>query len=291
MQSKQHRATCDKWFVSISAYNSGLGLSEESIARVTERLDGLKYKTKLLANEHKNSYGQTFEHLHFYFQHDKLQSQDNVLKKYKNILKDLNLYNHKKDVNVKPATHPEILLGGYLRKDDETTVLIDTLPNNFKKQCIQSATEYSNKVCILKGRKCPSFQEAPYTIYEFINRKKLDYDQSWTSFKSILKLMLKSHEYAIGNLIGKFTKIKLQLDYEFYDNDFVFERLLDNEHNRDMDTYQCRNLHIEHNTITQHHHPLPEKIPPPMEGEYEGAKHIPILNYDDKVNFNKWGET
>ena len=291
MQSKQYRSTCDKWFVSISSFNSGLGLSEESIARVTERLDGLKYKAKLLVNEHKNSYGQTFEHLHFYFQHDKLQSQDNVLKKYKNILKDLDLYNHKKDVNVKPATHPEILIGGYLQKAEDTTILLDTLTPHFKNQCLEKAVEYSNKVCILKGRKCPSINEAPYTIYEFISRNKLDYDQSWSSFKYILKQMLKSHEYALTNLLGKFTKIKLTLDYEFYDNDLVFERLLDNEHNKDMDTYQCKNLHIEHNTITQHHHPLPESIPPPMEGEYEGKNHIPILNHDDKVNFEKWGET
>lgn len=291
MQSKQYRATCDKWFVSISAYNSGLGLSEESIARVTERLDGLQYKAKLLANEHKNSYGQTFEHLHFYFQHDKIQSQDNVLKKYKKILKDLNLFNHKKDVNVKPATHPEILLGGYLKKDDETTVLIDTLPSNFKKQCVEKAQEYSSKVCILKGRKCPSFNEAPYTIYEYIVRNKLDYDTSNTSFKSILKHMAKSHEYSMVSLTGRFGKIKMWLDWEFYNNEYMFDRILDNDLNKEEDPYQCKNMHIEHNTITEHHHPLPEKSPPPMTGEYDGKCHIPILTVDDKINFKKWGET
>lgn len=291
MQNKNQRSTSDQWFVSISSYNSGLGLSEESVARVTERLDGLKYKAKFLVNEHENKHKQTFEHLHFYFKNDKIQSQDNVKKKYIKILKDLKLYNHKKDLDVKQATHPAILIGGYLGKDDKTTILLDTLTTSFKKYCIEQSQDYTKRVCILKGRKCPTLNEAHLTIYEFICRNKIEYDTSLPSFKAILKLMIESHEYSLTSLMGRFTKIKTMLDCEYYNSSFLLDRLLDNDYKKETDEYQCNNMHIEHNNITQHHHPMPEEIPPPMTGSYDGKEHIPLLTIDDKINFEKWGET
>lgn len=285
VQNKTHRATAYRWFITISSYNSGLGLSEESIARVTERLDGLNYKAKFLVNEHKNKFQQTFEHLHFYFEHDKQQSQDNVHKKYIKILKDLGLYNHKKDITTKPATHPAILIGGYLAKDTETTILMDTLEKGFKDYCTKEAIDYSKRVCILKGRKCPTLNEAHLTIYEFIQRHKHPYDTSLTQFKEIIRQMIKSHEYSLTSLFGKLAKVKTSLDVEYYDDQIpLFDTIIEKDHAKESDHYECKNMHIEHNTITEHHHPLPEEPMKPMQGKFKGHDHVPILSYDDQIN-------
>jgi len=278
-----------KWFITISKFNSGLGLEKQDIIDILK----LKFYTKdaFVVEEHENKKHQTFHHLHMVVWNKKSQRQDNVLRTLKQQLKKLNLYNHTKDLDVRGCLDDKTLIAGYLTKQDNYTIHKNTLSDKYIEECKVYAKTIENRKCILKGRKCPSLNEAPYTIYEFIQRHNIEYDQSWSSFKHILKQMYLSHEYSLVQMVGKFTKIKMTIDTEYYDNDIIFNRMLDNEHLKDMDTYQCKNLHIEHNNIVQHHHPLEaEPIKTPY-GAYDGKDHIPILSYDDKVNFEKWGET
>lgn len=226
------RVKTNKWFVTISAYNSGDGLDDVQIEELRSYIS--QYcKTfchqYILVLEQNNRKNETFKHLHMYIENKKEQTQDVIRKKWIKVLKDKKTYNNKKDLDVRGACNPYVLIGGYLKKTDDYQILLQSLNKDFQNKCIEMSASYEKRVCVLKGKKCPTINEAPYTFEIFINSNNLDYDGSTTSFKNIFYLMTKSREYALTSLYGKLTKIKATLDILMLDDPQFSNLLIDNE--------------------------------------------------------------
>lgn len=226
------RVKTNKWFVTISAYNSGDGLDDVQIEELRSYIS--QYcktfcQQYILVLEQNNRKNETFKHLHMYLENGKTQTQDVIRKKWMKVLKDKKLYNNKKDLDVRGACNPYVLIGGYLAKTDDYEILLESLNDDFKQKCKELSTSYSKRVCVLKGKKCPTINEAPYTFEIFITSNNLDYDGTPSSFKNIFTLMTKSRQYALTSLYGKLTKIKATLDILMLDDCKFSDLLIDNE--------------------------------------------------------------
>ena len=234
------RISSDKWFVTISAYNSGSGLTDHQIQTILKTfhigLDCEAVKRPLEYHavvELRNSKGEDFKHLHFFIKNKKIQSQDNVRKYFLKGLKEINLYNNQKDLNVKACVNESILIGGYLNKTQDYLEVATTLSQEIKNQYIQIGKDYTKKVCVLQGKKVPSYYEAPYSILLYINDNHLEYNTSYQSFREIIKLMI-HNDYVMHHLFGKFTKIKATVDLLYADTNETFDILFSNEFCKDL---------------------------------------------------------
>lgn len=226
------RVSTNKWFVTISAYNSGDGLDDVQIGELRSYI--AQYcktfcQQHILVLEQNNHKHETFKHLHLYIENKKEQTQDVVRKKWIKVLKDKNSYNNKKDLDVRGAINPYVLIGGYLTKTDDYEILLQSLNEDFQNKCVEMSASYTKRVCVLKGKKCPTLNEAPFTFEIFIRSNNLDYDGTSTSFKNIFYLMTRSREYGLTSLYGKLTKVKATLDILMLDDHKFSDLLIDNE--------------------------------------------------------------
>lgn len=226
------RVKTDKWFITISAYNSGDGLDDVQVQELRSYIEE-HCKTfcqqYILVLEQNNRKNETFKHLHMYLENKKQQTQDVIRKKWIKVLKDKTLYHNKKDLDVRGACNPYVLIGGYLTKTDDYEILLKSLSTDFYNKCIEMSKSYSRRVCVLKGKKCPTINEAPYTFEIYITSNNLDYDGTAQSFKNIFYLMTRSREYALTSLYGKLAKVKATLDILMLDDSNFSNLLIDNE--------------------------------------------------------------
>jgi len=136
-----------KWFITISKFNSGLGLEKDDILDILK----LKFYTKdaFVVEEHENKKHQTFHHLHMVVWNKKVQRQDNVLRTLKTQLKNINLYNHTKDLDVRGCIDDKTLIAGYLTKQDNYTIHKNTLSDEYIEECKEYSKIVENRKCIL----------------------------------------------------------------------------------------------------------------------------------------------
>lgn len=271
MPNPPPRTKTNKWFITISAYNSGDGLDDVAIDELRSYIVSMS-KTSCpqhcLVLEQYNRKRQTFKHLHLYLEKSKEQTQDNIRKNWLKVLKDKNLYNNKKDLDVRGAVNPYVLVGGYLTKTDDYEILSSTLSPAFVEKSVQMAKSYERRVCVLKGMKCPTLNEAPYSFEIFINSNNLEYDGTPHSFKSICYLMIKSREFALGSLLGKMSKVKALLDILYLDDPTYFNHLLDNEFEKEDHNHYTK-VYCDCQEPEQFHGPHPKPGPPPPKTEYK----------------------
>ena len=142
-------------------------------------------------------------------------------------------------MNVKACINEAILIGGYLNKTDDFEEKATTFSEDMKQSYIEIGKDYSRRVCVLKGKKVPSYYEAPYSILLYINENHLEYNNSFQSFRDIIKQMIKQ-DFVMHHLFGKFTKIKATVDLLIDNCDDTFDLLFSNEFAKDL----CQNTTV-----------------------------------------------
>jgi len=220
-------ASSYKWFITISKYNQGTGLTDEEIKDILK----MKLATKkiLVVQEFRNRKQQDFSHLHIVAYNIKTQRQDTVMLSIKNKLKKYHLYNDTKDLDVRAIIDDKKLIGGYLQKSDDYKIWENTLETEFIEECKKYATAFSERKLLTKGMKRPSLDEAPLVIEQYILDHSIPYDCSNKMFLYVFKEMIQSRKYLLTSLIGKTTTIKSVLDILISDNHTLLQQKYDAE--------------------------------------------------------------
>jgi len=220
-------ASSYKWFITISKYNQGTGLTDEEIKDILK----MKLATKkiLVVQEFRNRKQQDFSHLHIVAYNIKTQRQDTIMLSIKNKLKKYHLYNDTKDLDVRAIIDDKKLIGGYLQKSDDYKIWENTLETEFIEECKKYATAFSERKLLTKGMKRPSLDEAPLVIEQYILDHSIPYDCSNKMFLYVFKEMIQSRKYLLTSLIGKTTTIKSVLDILISDNHTLLQQKYDAE--------------------------------------------------------------
>lgn len=220
-------ASSYKWFITISKYNQGTGLTDEEIQDILK----MKLATKkiLVVQEFRNRKQQDFSHLHIVAYNIKTQRQDTIMLSIKNKLKKYHLYNDTKDLDVRAIIDDKKLIGGYLQKSDDYKIWENTLDTEFIEECKKYATAFSERKLLTKGMKRPSLDEAPLVIEQYILDHSIPYDCSNKMFLYVFKEMIQSRKYLLTSLIGKTTTIKSVLDILISDNHTLLQQKYDAE--------------------------------------------------------------
>jgi len=216
-----------KWFITISKYNQGTGLTDEEIEDILK----IKLATKqiFVVQEFRNRKQQDFSHIHIVSYNIKTQRQDTVMNSIKNKLKKYHLYNDTKDLDVRAIIDDKKLIGGYLQKSDDYKIWRNTLETEFIEECRKYAQSFTERKLLTKGMKRPSLDEAPLVMEQYIQDHSIPYDCSHKMFLYIFKEMIKSRKYLLTSLIGKTTTIKSVLDILISDNHTLFQHKYDAE--------------------------------------------------------------
>lgn len=161
----------------------------------------------LIVNEHSNSRGEPFEHLHVSLHIVGEQRTDNLNRLIK---KNLSFLVHKKDLVVKP----EISDGWkeYCSKSQDRLII-----QHFgitEQELEQYNLDYKVKVVSAKENKhivkvrIPK-QDIPYVIEKYIQEQEINYEYRLTQFTWIISNMLKEgYDFELRNL----TEVKAKLD-------------------------------------------------------------------------------
>lgn len=216
-----------KWFITISKYNQGTGLTDGEIEDILK----MKLATKkiLVVQEFRNRKQQDFSHCHIVVYNIKTQRQDTVMRSIKEQLKKYNLYNDTKDLDVRAIIDDKKLIGGYLQKSDDFKIWRNTLETSFIEECKKYAAAFTERKLLTKGMKRPSLDEAPLVMEQYIEDHHIEYDCSNKCFLYIFKEMIKSRKYLLTSLIGKTTTIKSVLDILISDNHSLLQHKYDAE--------------------------------------------------------------
>jgi len=219
--------TSFKWFITISKYNQGTGLTDEEIEDILKIK--LASKSIFVVQEFRNRKQQDFSHIHIVSYNIKTQRQDTIVRSIKEQLKKYHLYNDTKDLDVRAIIDDKKLIGGYLQKSDDYKIWRNTLEPEFIEECKKYAAAFTERKLLTKGMKRPSLDEAPFVFEQFIHDHEIEYDCSHKMFLYIFKEMTISRKYLLTSLIGKMTTIKTTLDMIMSENHTLLQHKYDAE--------------------------------------------------------------
>lgn len=191
----------NQFAITISKYCRG-SLTEQEIKDVEQFFRNRFIISRLLIiNEHRNKFGEEFEHLHISLHTTSSFRTDNLNALIK---KNLSFLVHKKDVLVKA----EISDGWkeYCSKSQDRTVIAHdgiteqelekyNMEYKIKVQTVKDSKQNVNKIRIPKA-------DIPYVIINYIQDNELEYDFSVSMFTYIISKMLKeNYDYELRNLV------------------------------------------------------------------------------------------
>nr|WPR18654.1 MAG: hypothetical protein [Chemarfal virus 79] len=205
--------TFKEFFITISKYNRGsMNIEEIELSHIV--LSSMETEQLLIINEHRNFKGELFEHLHIYVLLVKEKRSDKLRDFLK---KELKFIEHSKDLDIRQVPDKETLLGGYLIKcPDRTLIISKGLTDEYLNQCKEKSDinrelniKFNHPLKkISKNRIYKS--DVPYCMHEFIIDNNLSYNGSLGSFTRVIKeMLLKNYDFELRNLVEVKSKLDL----------------------------------------------------------------------------------
>lgn len=205
-----------EFFITLSKYNRG-SMSLQEIEIVKNYFDTMDLEQVFIVNEHKNFKQENFEHLHIYVL---LKTPKRSDKLRDSIKKAISFVEHAKDLDIRTVSDKDILLGGYMvKKNDSTIILSKGLTEEYMNNCKEKVDINKDLKSKFKSNSIKKNRiykaDVPYYIYEFINDNQILYDCSLTHFTAIIKeMLLKNYDFELRGL----AEVKAKLDLFFGDS-------------------------------------------------------------------------
>lgn len=220
-----------KKFITISKFNRGSMTPEEIqfVLSLFKENSYLSYTRIFIVNEHQNRKKEPFEHLHVFICFKKDIVHDVLRRNLKKYLGSL--YQHQKDLDVRDVPNENQLIGGYMMKTSDVTIL---LKEGFSDETWQSILEtveevddFHQSLKNIKVNRIPK-HDLPYVLFEYISKKSIQYNCSLYLFKEIIyKIRLDGYDFEVK---GKMLECKAKLDLMF-GNKTLMNSLIDEDFN------------------------------------------------------------
>ena len=218
-----------KKFITISKYNRGSMTPEEIqfVVKIFKETSYLSYDQLFIVNEHQNKNKESFEHLHIYILFKNNLIHDTLRKNIKKYLGSL--YQHQKDLDVRDVPNEKQLIGGYMLKTNDVSII---LKEGFTEEywdsiqeSVQTINDFHQSYKEIKVNRI-SKQDLPYVLFNYINKLGIQYNFSLYFFKEIIyKFRLDGYDFEVK---GRMLECKAKLDLMF-GNKTLLNSLIDED--------------------------------------------------------------